>query len=89
MLDSSMVSNGPSRPDINVVRVPAADMAARMNNPKSANMVMLGALLAASGLVSLEDALHALEEMTPQHRSASLEPNRKAIQEGKNSVDNT
>jgi 2-oxoglutarate ferredoxin oxidoreductase subunit gamma len=87
VLDSSMVTSTVSREDIRIVKVPATDIAARMGAPKVANMVIMGALLGQNGLLDMDSALRALEEMTPKHRAASLEPNKKAIQEGKAYLD--
>jgi len=87
VLDSSMVTSPVNREDIRVIKIPATDIATRMGVPKSANMVMIGALLVQNGLLDMDSAIKALEEMTPKHRAASLEPNKKAIQEGKTYLD--
>jgi 2-oxoglutarate ferredoxin oxidoreductase subunit gamma len=44
--DSTNILNPPTRKDIDVVPVPAADEANRLNNTKVTNMIMLGAYLA-------------------------------------------
>ena len=42
------------RDDIKVVKIPATDIAMEVNNPKGANLVMLGALAANSDLFTVD-----------------------------------
>lgn len=83
LVDSSLVDSQTGRDDIRIVAVPAAEMAAALGGPESANMVMLGALLSEAGLIDEEIAMAALEEMTPQRRMKTLRINREAITSGK------
>jgi 2-oxoglutarate ferredoxin oxidoreductase subunit gamma len=54
VINSSLVDVTSDRNDIKQVRVPCNDIANRMNNARSLNLVVLGAFVAASGVVSLE-----------------------------------
>lgn len=55
MVNSSIVTKDHNyRTDITVIKVPATDIAADAQNPKAANLVMLGALSAASDLFSID-----------------------------------
>ena len=45
-------------------------------------MVMLGALLSATGLLSEESAMKALEALTPLKRKRTLAGNKEAIRRG-------
>lgn len=55
LVNSSIVPEDRSyRKDIRVVKVPATDIAAEEQNPKGANLVMLGALAANNDLYSVE-----------------------------------
>jgi len=83
LMDSSLIHTPPKRRDIRTVTVPAAEMASALGSPMSANMVMLGALLDGEGLISEEEALAALEEMTPPGRKNTLGRNAEAIRRGK------
>ncbi|HET6514063.1 MAG TPA: 2-oxoacid:acceptor oxidoreductase family protein [Thermodesulfovibrionales bacterium] len=92
ILDSSLIKSPELRPDVRAVSVPASELAASLSasrssgiaapQVKSANMVMLGALLASTGVMKLESALQALERLTSQRRKRSLEENRSAIMKG-------
>lgn len=83
LMDSSLVRTNPKRSDISSVNVHATELASTLGNPRSANMVMLGALLNGEGLISEEEALAALEEITPPKRKNTLQINVEAIRKGK------
>jgi 2-oxoglutarate ferredoxin oxidoreductase subunit gamma len=53
--NSSMVKGGNFRDDIRVIEVPATEVAGELKNPRGANLVMLGAAVAATGLVDPEE----------------------------------
>ena len=65
-----------------VLRLPAADAAARIGNVKVTNSVMLGAFVRASGLVAEEDCLAALREHWSRRRAAVIDPNVAAFRKG-------
>lgn len=55
LVNSSIVPDDREyRKDITVVKIPATDIAAEIQNPKGANLVMLGALAAHSDLFTVE-----------------------------------
>ena len=71
-----------ARTDVDVVDVPAAELAVEAGHVMAASMVMLGALSALTGLVSL-DALEAgMAVCVPPYRQQHLELNLRAIRAG-------
>jgi 2-oxoglutarate ferredoxin oxidoreductase subunit gamma len=96
IFDSSLIPSPLLRGDIRAIRIPATEIAAsiaeseapKKNSPltasrvRSANMVMFGALLAETGIVKVETALHALERLTSPKREKTLEGNKKAVMRG-------
>ena len=55
LVNSSIVPEDRTyRDDIKVVKIPATDIAMEVNNPKGANLVMLGALAANSDLFTVD-----------------------------------
>jgi 2-oxoglutarate ferredoxin oxidoreductase subunit gamma len=60
--DATMVERRSGRADTQVVLVPAAAIAAELNAPRSANVVVLGALLAARPIASDAGIRAALQE---------------------------
>jgi len=61
-INSSLVKAETSRGDIDIVSVPASSIAEGLGSPKSANMVMLGAFIKQSNLVSLSSLIEGLED---------------------------
>ena len=61
-LNSSLIDAEVMRGDIEAVRVLANAIAEQMGNPRSANMVMLGAFIKKSDLVKLETLFEVLKE---------------------------
>ncbi len=59
-LNSTLISTLPNRGDIEVVSIPANAVAEKLGNIKSANMVILGAFIKKSNLVSLESLIDGL-----------------------------
>jgi 2-oxoglutarate ferredoxin oxidoreductase subunit gamma len=80
-VNSSLVESEISRGDISVVKVPANSIAENLGNPKSANMVMLGAFAKKSGLVSLSSIIEALKFILGTKQKL-LAINEKAIRAG-------
>jgi 2-oxoglutarate ferredoxin oxidoreductase subunit gamma len=63
LVNSSLVSEDRTyRGDIRVVKVPVADIAAKFENPKGANIVMMGALAANSDLFKADDLERLMNE---------------------------
>lgn len=66
----------------NFTNVPASQIAFQEGSQRGANMVMLGALVAATAIVDLKTIYKALMIRTPLHRRDSLEVNKKLILKG-------
>ncbi len=60
LVNSSLVEADVTRGDVEVIKIPANDVAERLGNPRAANMVMLGALIKKSNLVSLDSIIEGL-----------------------------
>jgi len=71
------------RGDIEVVRVPAGAIAEESGSPKSANMVMLGAFIKKSNLVSLSTVIEELRD-TLKGKENLIAANEKALTAGHN-----
>jgi 2-oxoglutarate ferredoxin oxidoreductase subunit gamma len=84
-LNSSLIQADTSRDDIEVVRVAADAMAKELGSTKSANMVMLGAFIKKSGIVSLDGIIEGLKN-TLKNKNKLIAVNEKAISAGYNSV---
>jgi 2-oxoglutarate ferredoxin oxidoreductase subunit gamma len=83
IVNSSIAKEQVNRNDIRSLRIPATDLARdEFQNERMANMILLGALVRVTGVVTLESLMAALQKNLPKRRHHLLEPNRKALQKG-------
>jgi 2-oxoglutarate ferredoxin oxidoreductase subunit gamma len=61
--NTSLINREPRRADVQVVKVPANDIANELKNPRGVNMVALGAFVGATGIVQPEDIELQIAEM--------------------------
>jgi 2-oxoisovalerate ferredoxin oxidoreductase beta subunit len=78
--DSSLINREPERKDIESVAIPATKLADELGNSRAANMVMVGAYVGKSGLLSRESVMKALEHVVK--RKALMDLNIKAVDKG-------
>ena len=81
-LNTSLVNRPSSRPDITRIDVRANDIARDLGDIRIANMVMLGAFLRKTGVVTLGSVLNALKAVLPPRRHSLLPLNEHALQCG-------
>ena len=81
LVNSTLVEAESSRGDIEVVKVPATRIAEELGSPRSANMVMLGALTRKSNLVSLSTIVDELAN-TLKKKEKLIAINKKALAAG-------
>ena len=82
VVNSSLVPQKSERTDINVLYVPASDMAIELGNVRIANVICLGALVQAAGIVSLEAIEQALDAHLPERHRKLLGLNSEALRKG-------
>jgi len=82
IVNSSLVQRAAVRDDITVVTIPANDIAVKVGDVRMANVVLLGALLAAKEIVKPASLRKAMEEHIPATKSRFIEPNKQALQRG-------
>jgi 2-oxoglutarate ferredoxin oxidoreductase subunit gamma len=86
VVNGSMVERPVTREDVTTIVVPANEIAERLGEPRAANMVLLGALLARGGPVSCEAVLAALPQAVPGADARMLDLNRRALQAGRHAA---
>ena len=82
IVDADLVDGGPSREDLVFVPVPAQTIAGQAGNPRSANMAMLGALLAHSGLGESTDLESHIKTVLPKRHWKHIPANIEAARRG-------
>jgi 2-oxoglutarate ferredoxin oxidoreductase subunit gamma len=71
-----------ARTDIEIVAVPTSGLAESLGSIKVANMIMLGALVRASGMISYETMVENLVELLGKGRAKLLDLNQRALAVG-------
>jgi 2-oxoglutarate ferredoxin oxidoreductase subunit gamma len=82
-VNSTLVDCEISRGDLEVVRVAAGEIADKLGNPKSANMVMMGAFVKKSNLVSISSMIDEIKN-TLKNKEKLIAVNEKALMAGYN-----
>lgn len=78
-VNTSLIEQKPTRTDINVYEVPANDIALELGNARTANMVMLGAVVEVSKVVPVEMVYKIMEKTFSGRKAALLDLNKTAF----------
>jgi len=78
--DSSLIDHPPARSDVEVIALPATEMADKIGSAKSANMVALGALLGKTNMLDKDAVLDLVKAKTK--KAELLELNNSAVEAG-------
>lgn len=76
------IHRAPTRKDINIYPVNAMDAALELKSTKSYNMIILGALLKVSPIVSIDSVMTSLKKTLPERHHHLLPANHEAILRG-------
>lgn len=82
--DSTLIDREVSRNDIKVAAVPATGIATEEAKANMANMIMLGALLKATDIFSLDEIRAGVEKAVPPSKKDLIDYNMKLIERGYN-----
>jgi len=87
IFNESLIHSRPTAHEsVEVIGVPAEDLAKQAGSPKSANMVMLGAYLQKRGLLSPDQAAQALPDVLAKRYHKMIPINTEALRRGAESV---
>ena len=79
VINSSIIDRKSVRDDIDVVYCDAQHIAEAVNNPKGANVAILGAMLEKCKIVSIDRMVEAIRIELGERKAKFLEGNRKAL----------
>ncbi len=82
IVDSTLITERADRDDIAEIDLPAKDIGVELGFPQIANVVMLGALLGATGVLKIETLERILDEHLGERHRKALEPNKQALRRG-------
>jgi len=84
--DPNGITRHPERKDITVYKIEGASIASDMGNPKTFNMIILGAFLKVKPIVKMENVERGLEKSLPKRHHKLIPLNIEAIEKGLNNV---
>ncbi|MDA8239052.1 MAG: 2-oxoacid:acceptor oxidoreductase family protein [Nitrospiraceae bacterium] len=87
--DLSLIKDPAVRDDVLAVPVPATEIASSAGNTKSANMVMLGAVLAGTGLLKRSSVLKVIEGPTKSAGGNGIRANTNSLLKGIQYIEDT
>jgi len=80
--DGNGITSHPSRKDITIYRVDAAEEASNMKSPKTFNMIVLGGYLKIKPLIKLENVVKGLKKSLPERYHKLIPMNEMALTRG-------
>ncbi len=87
VVNSSFINRQLERNDIRALPIPLNDIAVSLGNPRAANMVALGAVVKATGIIPLDAVKGAMVKMLGHKAGGKLvEVNERALEAGYNAV---
>ena len=84
LYDSSLIDRKVTREDVKVTAVDATEIATSEGKAAMANMIMLGALLKATGIFTLDEIRLGVEKTVPPSKKHLIDVNMAMIEQGYN-----
>ncbi len=82
-MNSSIIKAHPNRPDVDIRRaIPCSELAEEMGNSRVANIIMMGAFIKKTGIVTFEIYLKSLEPILGSRKKSAAEINHRAFSTG-------
>jgi 2-oxoglutarate ferredoxin oxidoreductase subunit gamma len=86
LFDPNGIIHPPKRKDITIYTIDGAEEAAKMGNPKTFNMIILGAYLKIKPIIKTENVQKGLEKSLPERHHRLIPMNLEAIKVGMEKV---
>ena len=84
--NETLIKNPPEVKDVEIVKIPANEIANELDTPQVANMVAAGGLIRVLGFISFASLARGLEKVLPKYRHSLIPLNEKAIKKGMEAV---
>lgn len=81
--NSTLIHHTPQRTDIEVVAVPANQIADELGTSRVANMVLLGAFIEKTGIIEIDSVQVSLEKVLSERHHHLIPTNMKALERGR------
>lgn len=81
--NSTLIAQKPQRKDVQIVAVPANEIADELGNIRVANMVLLGAFIEATGLINISSVQESLKQVLSERHHQLIPLNMQALERGR------
>ncbi|MFC1623729.1 2-oxoacid:acceptor oxidoreductase family protein [Candidatus Omnitrophota bacterium] len=82
IINKSLIEIKAKRDDIDILEIPATDMAVQLGNMRVSNMIILGSFLAKKNILPVESLIASLKDVIPKSRLNMIPVNEEAIRKG-------
>jgi 2-oxoglutarate ferredoxin oxidoreductase subunit gamma len=82
IINSSLIDSVPARDDIDIVKIPANNIAIELGNERILNIIMLGAFVAKTGIITHDSIMNGLVEVFKDKKFGSMDLNRQGMARG-------
>lgn len=82
IINTSLVESKARRKDLDILEIPATDIASRLGNPRIGNMIILGAILSKKDILPIGYLIDALKEVFTGRLGSMISINERAVKEG-------
>ncbi|MGJ7910175.1 2-oxoacid:acceptor oxidoreductase family protein [Neobacillus sp. LXY-1] len=82
IINSSLVMRVTERTDINVIEIPATDLANDLGNSRVANMILLGGFLEQTKIVTTDSIIESLKKVLSEDKHHLIDVNKQALHKG-------
>lgn len=82
VLNSSLVEREVKRKDLEVIKIPATELATKLGNAKIANLILMGAFIKKTNILNLNTVLENLGKFFPKNKQDLVEINIQALKKG-------
>jgi 2-oxoglutarate ferredoxin oxidoreductase subunit gamma len=82
IINSSLVTRVSERSDIEIIEITATDIASDLGNARVANMILLGAFIEFTNVVSVDSIIQSLKKVLSEDKHHLIEVNKQALSKG-------
>jgi 2-oxoglutarate ferredoxin oxidoreductase subunit gamma len=82
IINSSLVTRVSERSDIEIIELTATDLAADLGNARVANMILLGAFIERTKVVTCDAIIESLKKVLSKEKHHLIEVNKQALNKG-------
>jgi len=82
IINKSLINEETTRKDVDAYYIPANEIAAELGNSKVSNMILLGAYLELTKVVTIESTLEAFLKVFGENKTKVIPINREALLKG-------